>query len=593
MAIDRHIVDAVRDRTDIGEVIGRYVRLERRGNTLMGRCPFHEEKSPSFSVSPDKGLYYCFGCQAGGDVFRFVMQIEGQGFHEVVRDLARAAGVTIEDRELSAAERQALRKKASLRDVLEEAAAFFERQLWGSPGAAARRYLEGREMSREAARQARLGYAPDGWNALLGHLHSANFDADLVEAAGLAKKGTRGLYDTFRDRLMFPIRDERSRVIGFGARLLSGDGPKYLNTPETDLYHKSDVLYGLDVARPRIQRADRVIVVEGYFDVLSLHQAGFHEAVATCGTALTKEHLDRLRRLTRNLVLVLDSDDAGSRAAEKALPLCVEAGMQPFRVVVPGAKDPDELVRTGGAAAFEAALATKEPLAEWVVQRRIESHGSDAIGTERVIEDIAPLLASLPDLMVSRLAARLRVPEEALRRRMSAPKDAEPAAPTWKVTRSVVHLLWLLVHHFKAVQPVFLAVDRALWPDDTAIREPLAQLVAGVPVASVLDTLGESDARRVLLAVAARPELYPESQAAIGAAEILASAASQAWEARLRVLTRETEEAARKNDYVALRACAQERKDVISRRNALRPALNQGDVDAVLQLLAPSGRPPA
>ena len=282
--IPREVVDAVRERTDLVEVVQRHVKLSRRGSSWVGLCPFHQEKTPSFNVVPSKGIYHCFGCQAGGDVFSFLMKLEGLSFHESVTELASSVGIEVETRELSQAERRELQKRATLYDALEAAAKFYEGLLWTSDeGAVARKYLEDRAMTRETLREARVGWAPGGWNRLVDHLHAKGISANLAIDAGLAKEGRSRPYDAFRERVVFPIRDDRGRVIGFGGRILEGDGPKYLNSPETRLYQKSRVLYGLYEARNAIQRVDRALIVEGYFDVLALRQAGFPEAIANCG----------------------------------------------------------------------------------------------------------------------------------------------------------------------------------------------------------------------------------------------------------------------------------------------------------------------
>ena len=290
MRIPREIIDSVRDKVNIVEVVQRHVNLQKRGNSYVGLCPFHGEKTPSFHVVPQKNIFHCFGCQQTGDVFRFLMHMEAVDFVTSVRELAATVGIEVPERDLTPQERRALKQRASLYDVLEASASFFESMLWTRPeGASARAYLDERAMKRETLTEARVGFAPDQWSALVDHLRAQGFDSRLAYDAGLAKERRQGdgYYDTFRNRIVFPIRDARGRTIGFGGRLIDGDGPKYLNSPETRLYEKSQVLYGLYEGRRAIQQRERVIVVEGYFDVLALQQAGFNEAVATCGTALT------------------------------------------------------------------------------------------------------------------------------------------------------------------------------------------------------------------------------------------------------------------------------------------------------------------
>lgn len=604
--IPRDVVDAVRDRTDIVEVVSRHVKLVRRGGNHVGLCPFHQEKSPSFNVNPSKGIFHCFGCNVGGDVFKFLMMIEGLSFMEAVKELAGPAGVAIQERELDPAERRRLRQRSTLYDVLESACAFYESVLWTLPeGEPGRRYLERRGISREHARAARMGFAPDAWSRLLDHLDRQGFSGERLEEAGLARRrnsGT-GFYDTLRNRLLFPIRDERSRVIAFGGRLLEGDGPKYLNTPESPVYEKSKVLYGLDVARRGIQQRDRALVVEGYFDVLSLHQAGFTEAVATCGTALTREHLEKIRRLSSDVVLVLDADEAGQRAAERSLPLFLEVGLHPWRLVVPDAKDPDDLVREGGPEAMEAALETREPLIEWLVRRKLEAFGRrtaagvvvDAMTQERVIDELGPLLAQLADPLVSRVAALLRVHEERLRERLAqqvrrpAPDEAPPPAPEaagWRPHRDVVHLLWLLVHRYDVVADLVVRSDPRLLDAHDVVRPIVARLAGGEPVASVLDDTTDPGLRRTLSAIVARDRLYTRDEAPLAVCQVLDRLGKPLREARKAALNAAAGAASEAGDLEALRSAASEKADIARWESALQRSLRSRDLEACAQLLS-------
>lgn len=602
--IPRDVVDTVRDRTDIVEVVSRHVKLARRGGNHVGLCPFHQEKSPSFNVNPTKGIFHCFGCNVGGDVFKFLMMIEGLTFAEAVKELAGPAGVTIEEREIDPAERRRMQQRSTLYDLLEAATVWYESVLWTSPeGEPGRRYLEARGITREHARAARMGFAPDAWSRLLDHLVRQGFSPERVAEAGLARprNSGSGFYDTLRNRLLFPIRDERSRVVAFGGRLLEGDGPKYLNTPETAVYEKSKVLYGLDVARRGIQQRDRALVVEGYFDVLTLHQAGFTEAVATCGTALTRDHLERLRRLTTEVVVVLDADEAGQRAAERSLPLFLEVGLHPSRLVVPDAKDPDELVREGGPEAMEAALQTREPLVEWLVRRKLEAYGRrtaagvvvDAMAQERVIEELGPQLAQLPDPLVSRVAALLRVHEERLRERL-AQRAARPTAeaplpppepPGWRPHRDVVHLLWLLVHRYDVVADLVARADPRLLDAHDAVRPIVARLVSGEPVASILEDTADAGLRRTLSAIVARDRLYTAEEAPLAVCQVLDRLGKPMREARKAALNAAVGAASAAGDLDALRRAASEKTDIARWEAELQRALRSRDLDRCAQLL--------
>lgn len=576
--IPRDIVDAVRDRTDIVEVISRYLTLSRRGSGHTGLCPFHQEKSPSFHVQPAKGVFFCFGCNTGGDVFRFLMTIEGLSFGEAVRELAGPAGVTVPERALTVDERERQRSRATLYDVLEEAASFYESELWTrSAGERARVYLEGRGIRHETAREARLGFAPPGWTNLTDHLHRQGFPPNLAVEAGLARTNSQDhVYDAMRDRLVFAIRDERSRVIAFGGRLMEGEGPKYLNTYESPLYEKSSVLYGLEVARTEIQRRDRAIVVEGYFDAIALRQAGWPEAVASCGTALTERHVTRLRRLTRNVVLLLDADAAGQRAAERSLPLFVDAGLIPWRLDLPGSKDPDELVREAGPEAFAAALEKRTPLLEWFIDRRLASHGNlgpagleiGAMGKEAALADVAPLAARYDDdALVARIARRIGLREEIVRARIEAASRGRPeggeapvlAAASWKASRDLVHLLWLIVHRRDAVGDVIGPLLDDLPLEPAALKDAARRLAAGEPVVAVLQS-DDAELTRTLAAIVARTELYTDEQAGMAICQVAARLIAPARQARLAAWTMAADAALRAGDLVGYRAAAEVRK---------------------------------
>ncbi|MBX2799130.1 MAG: DNA primase [Myxococcales bacterium] len=594
--IPRETVDAVRERTDIAEVIERHVALKRRGRNLVGLCPFHQEKTPSFNVIPDKAIFHCFGCQTGGDVFKFLMLLEGLSFGEAVRELASAAGVEIQERELTPAELRAHRKRATLFDVLEAASQFFEAQLWTRPeGAAAREYLQRRQMTEETSRKGRLGWAPGGWTNLIDHMHGQGYRPEQLADAGLARprQSGSGFYDTLRERLVIPIRDQRGRTIAFGGRLLEGDGPKYLNTPETRLYQKSKVLFGLDQARGPIQQRGRVLIVEGYFDVLSLHQAGFGEAVATCGTALTPDHLERIRRLAKDVILLMDADEAGLRAAERALPAFVDAGIQPWRLTLPGAKDPDDLVREGGPEALEAALGTREPLFEWVVGRKLDGYGASAMSRERVLDEVLVLLRKLRDpSLASRVARRLGIQEATVLERLrstpapaaTADEEAEPVVPTWRPHRDVVHLLWLLVHRYDRVADLVSRVGTHLLDGHAPVRNAVVRLVAGEPVAALEDP--DPEVQRTLLAVAARDSLYEEAGSEVAVVEILARLAKPLRSAQLATVTQQVQDLERQGDADALREAIQRKLALISEERQLESALKRADIEAAMAVLA-------
>jgi len=412
-------VRLVRQRTDLVEVVSRYVKLKRSGSNYLGLCPFHEEKTPSFSVSPGKGFFHCFGCKASGDVFTFLMKMEGKTFPEVLRELAQRAGV-----ELPAGrpERSAARGlKQRLLEVNELAAGFYENQLWqgGDSARAARRALEQRGLSEEVARRFRLGYAPAGWQGLVERLRSAGASLQDAETLGLVGRGSRGPFDLFRHRLVFPICDLQNRVIGFGARRLADEeGPKYINSRQSPVYDKSSALYGLSQARPAIVKERRVVLVEGYFDVLGPVAAGIGNVVATCGTALTERHTAVLRRFTDTIVTLFDADDAGWSAIERATRQLLAGGLAPLATTLPAGEDPDSFVRRQGGEALRRLLEQARPAVEALAEHWLEQ-GDDSEARARALQRLAPVLAACSDplrraALLHWVAERFQVNEQSL-----------------------------------------------------------------------------------------------------------------------------------------------------------------------------------
>ncbi|MFQ4139291.1 DNA primase [Nodosilinea sp. PGN35] len=376
-------IEAVRDRVDIVDVVSQQVVLKKQGKDFVGLCPFHEDKSPSFSVSPSKQFYYCFSCGAGGNAFKFLMELNKRSFADVVLDLAQRYQVPVTT--LEPAKRQELQRQLTLREQLYEilavTARFYEHALQQIDGAAALAYLYERGLSDGTIQQFQLGFAPGGWQTLYGYLvEQKHYPVALVEQAGLVvprQKGD-GFYDRFRDRLMIPIRDSQSRVIGFGGRALGDEKPKYLNSPDTELFDKGKTLYGLDLARAAIAKEDRAIVVEGYFDVIALHAAGLENAVAALGTALNAAQVRQLLRYTesKQILLNFDADAAGVKAAQRAIGEVEEMayrGDVQLRVLnIPDGKDPDEFLRQHSAAAYRELIDVAPLWIDWQIHNLIE-----------------------------------------------------------------------------------------------------------------------------------------------------------------------------------------------------------------------------
>lgn len=386
-------VERVRRATDLVELVSETVRLRRQGRNWVGLCPFHHEKTPSFTVSPEKQLFHCFGCQASGDVFSFLMRRDGIGFREALERLARRAGIEL-DEPADPRERERRRRRRAMEEMLELAAGWYQEWPRAPEGGAARRYLEARAVGAESVRAFGLGWAPGG-NRLLQRLERAGLDPGPALAAGLLAEGEHGLYDRFRERLIFPIRDERGRLAGFGGRLLGEGQPKYLNSPESEIFSKRRILYGLDRAAPRIRNRGRAVLVEGYMDALTAQQAGFEETVASLGTALTAEQAQILRRLAEEVVICYDADAAGQEATLRGLELLRAAGLRLRVAELPEGKDPDELIRRRGPEAFAAALEAARPWLEYrfrllVRGRRLDDWESRV----QVAETMAGLLAT-------------------------------------------------------------------------------------------------------------------------------------------------------------------------------------------------------
>ena len=355
MYYPEELIEEVRTRNDIVEVISGYVRLQKKGSNYFGLCPFHNEKSPSFSVSPGKQMYYCFGCGAGGNVITFLMEYENQTFPEAVRTLAQRAGIALPEADDSKEARQADSRRAKLLEINKEAAKYFYYQLRTERGSVGMEYLRKRELSDETMNHFGLGYANKYSNDLIQYLKSKGYSEDLIRDAGLCNVDEKhGMYDKFWNRVMFPIQDINHRVIGFGGRVMGDGKPKYLNSPETEIFDKSRNLYGLNFART--SRKGNVTLCEGYMDVIAMHQAGFTQAVASLGTAFTSGQASLLRRYANEILLSYDSDGAGVNAALRAIGILKEAGMTGRVINLEPYKDPDEFIKALGGEEFQKRL---------------------------------------------------------------------------------------------------------------------------------------------------------------------------------------------------------------------------------------------
>jgi DNA primase len=415
-------LDRVKQAADIVEVVSAHTDLRRQGARYVGLCPFHEERTPSFSVEPTEKLYHCFGCGVGGDVIKFVEEKEGVGFTEAVELLADRYGVEIErEREDPQAERRRERRRR-LEQLLERSAAYYANYLWESEEAAkARDYLAGRGLGEEVLRAFGVGYAPSAWDRILVRGQQAGFGVEEMRSVGLAQRGrSGGDYDRFRERIMFPIRDRRGRVLGFGGRAMRADqGAKYVNTAETDFFHKSQILYGVDRAKGAIAKAGRAVVVEGYTDVIALHQAGVEEAVGVMGTAITPDQVAALSGMVEEVVLALDADSAGQEAMLRAQRVAAGRRMRLRVAAMPAGEDPAEMMaEEGGPERFRALIDGAEELTAFQVRLVLErTDTSSPAERDRALAELAPVLAGMGET-----ASR-----EELVRKVAERLDLEPA----------------------------------------------------------------------------------------------------------------------------------------------------------------------
>jgi DNA primase len=423
--------DRVRDAVDFVELVSARTDLRRAGpSNYEGLCPFHEERTPSFGIDPIQKVYYCFGCQAGGDVFKFVQETENVDFKGALELLADRCGIELEREQEDPAQARKRQERERLLQLLARTSAYYERCLWESPEAArARDYLLGRGLGEEILREFHVGYAPSAWDRVLtGSLRGGFTEAELY-ATGLAQRSqeNRRLYDRFRSRIMFPLADNRGRVLGFGARALSAEQrPKYLNTSDNTVYHKGLHLYGSDLARAHAAKAGQTILCEGYTDVIALHQAGFRNTVGLMGTALTAEQVSELARMAPTVLLALDADSAGQEAMLRAAGLAAKRKLELRVVPLPAGADPAELVQGEGPSAIARAVSASVPFVRFRVERVLGSgdHGSPE-GRDRMLDELRPVFATLPPsalrLELTRtVSERLQLPESLAEQTLAA-----------------------------------------------------------------------------------------------------------------------------------------------------------------------------
>jgi DNA primase len=522
--------EEIRQAADIVEVVGQFVQLRKAGQNYLGLCPFHSEKAPSFTVSPSKQMFHCFGCKKGGDVFAFWMAYHNVSFAQALRDLADRYHISLPEPTRTPGEKRRLELRESLFKLNELAVDFYCRVLSdsraGDPGKA---YFRQRGIHTETISDFKLGYAPDRWDALSRFLENRQVDMDHAVQAGLViarKQG--GWYDRFRGRVVFPIFTATQRIAGFGARVLDDALPKYLNTPETPIFRKGELLYGLHAGGTAIRQNRRAVVVEGYTDVLALHQSGFPEAVATLGTALTREHVRKLKGYAEEVVVVFDSDEAGRTAALKSLPFFLTEGLECRTLILPEGEDPDSYVNRYGLDRFLEQLEGAKPVFDHYIDTSLSNAGDGIEAKASALRDILSALAGLEDkarmsLYVQRLADRTGIPEAVILKELTQVAQRHGRAPEMRTPLEEDkpglderHLLNLLVHHPEAAGDLLNCKDwEVLLPHPAArtvfgvARELLSARGCIVP-AEIAERLEGDDVGALFREILVSPNIYPE-----------------------------------------------------------------------------------
>jgi DNA primase len=582
------VLEEVRAASDIVGVVGGYVQLRKAGRNYKGLCPFHKEKTPSFIVSPDRQTFHCFGCGKGGDVFRFIMEIDGVRFPDALRTLAERAGIRLSDRTDARGEE----KRERLFAALAAAARFYREALCGATAEPARRFLEERRLHAETVELFGLGYAPGGWRAFRDRARAEGFtDEELGEAGLVVPKPGMAPYDRFRERLLFPIQTVGGRVVGFGGRILGEGEPKYLNSPETDLFRKGDGLYGLVHTKNEIRRAGSAVLVEGYTDLLALYQGGIRNVVAPLGTAFTPSQARLLSNYTDRILLLYDGDEAGRRAALRSLETSATEGLTPVVAELPAGTDPDSFLREHGAEALRERMEAALPLVPFLLEK---VHGSDP---EAGLRDVVRLLGSVRDeirrsLLIREAHERSGVPEEVLLREVARARKPgeEPGTAALRTSPAASRRLVeaergiaYLGYEFPELLPV---VRKAILPDqveDPPARALLEALFVSsergeAPSESLFTLLGvDGDFARLRVESGADEDPLPRLR------DYIACVREEEINRRIRRVQDELKDAEERKDIEACTRLLEERAALAKKRRRLAAVLREDGWDAALR----------
>lgn len=521
--IPQDTIEELRSRSNIVELVSEYVVLKKAGRNYLGLCPFHTEKTPSFSVNPDKQICYCFGCGEGGNEISFLMKVQDISFPEAVRRLATRRGIVIPEPVATEAQKKNAAERASLFKVHRLATDFFTKNLFSERGKSTREYLARRGLSATAVEAFSLGYAPPGWRNLKNYLAASRVPEELLRKSGLVIFKDNGQkYDRFRARLMFPIENMQGDVIAFGGRELDDGEPKYLNSPESPIYSKGDNLYGLSRTREDVRSRDSVIIVEGYFDLIALWNVGIRNVAATLGTALTKRQVSLVGRLTRNAIVLFDADEGGRSAVERSLPLFLEQGISASVVVLPDGADPDDYVRKWGREALDSLIADAAPMVDYYIESVMKNRGSLEEQALLARETIS-FIKSIPDmiqrnLFVKRCAEKLGVDQQLIKDEVNRGRERKKIpAPSPGTGREIdpveLYLVYLMIEF-----PDRIPLIRTSGILNLCARSPLRDLGetiaglfeknGGITLSDVLGEIRDDDVRDRLLRLAMekRPE---------------------------------------------------------------------------------------
>jgi len=591
----------IKNAADIVEIVSEVVHLKKAGKNFVGLCPFHTEKTPSFTVSPEKQIFYCFGCGAGGNIFIFQMKNEGLAFPEAARSLARRYGIEIPSRSLTPEQKKRMTERESLLEINRQAMDFFRRALRsGISGSEAMAYLTKRGLSSDIIDRFNIGYAPKGWDHLLNFFSKKGVPLARIERAGLIlpKKDGRGYYDRFRDRIVFPIIDVNQAVIGFGGRVMDETLPKYLNSPETPVYNKSRSLYGLHLSKDKCRQNQSVFIVEGYLDLLTLHQNGIENAVATLGTALTADHVRMLSRYVPSMILVYDSDEAGIRSALRCVDIFWKEHVDFSRgdifreekadthiLVLPDGHDPDSYLREKGSTAFEKAASRAPGIISFLIEQSIRMHGLSTEGKIRVVTDLKHPLAAINDnvarsLYIKQLAERIGLEENIILEKVredSFEKEKRDVVLEKKVADKngsrLEQQIVAMMLQFPAILPEIIKYNVSEHIENDHLRS-IARTILKHRISSVeqvselLSCIDNPEQQRLISALAMHEESWDES----GCLKLIVQFVKKGQKRRDRQIIEQIKAAEKENDQETLNRLLREKQKLAVRSQKHRPA---------------------